>query len=331
MTQHGPEAEHEIDALLHAQLQRKAQDINPQPLQERIFATLEQSAQPALLDRQRGPRFRRLRSALRSRWTWGLVAAAVVLAFLGGLQISPNRASAEALLREAQQVHRLPLDRCYLVEVRRESGWQSDMAAETPARVTRLWTRGDRFWIESVNPRQRWAWGRDDQNGVWMTGGLGRGIRLDADEVPPWLALLCDVHSLQLDTLLAELLRDFDVQREGHGPDTLPTTYVIRATPRPGPRPLFIRSVQLEVDAETKVLRRVVISRVRQGQPLATTTYSLVETATQPDARFRLEGHLREPFEVYTRDHRPERRAEILVRIYGPQAEKWFKSRPEKN
>ena len=224
-------------------------------------------------------------------------------------------------------MHRLPIDRCYLVEVRRESN-ASDDATALPRGVsqTQLWTWGDQFWIQSATGRQRWAWGRDDAGPVWLADGARRGLRLDAAEVPPWLALTCDINSMKLETLLDDVLRDFDLRREGHGPDTLPTTILIRAELKSGRKHSTLRSALLELDAETKVLRRVVLSRSRLGRPVATTTYSLVDSQVQDQLSYTLAGHLQEPSETFTRDHDPARRQEILIRLLGPQAERWFKS-----
>ncbi len=121
------------------------------------------------------------------------------------------------------------------MEVRQDSELlQEAYPMTTQARLTRLWTRGDRFWLESVHPQQRWAWGRDDRGSVWMAFGSHRGIRFGPDEVPSWLEVGFDVWSMQPDTLLGEVLRDFELRREPPGPGQPGTTVAIRATPKPG-------------------------------------------------------------------------------------------------
>ena len=62
--------------------------------------------------------------------------------------------------------------------------------------VTRTWTRGDQFWVESANPELRWAWGREKSNRIWLAVGPHRAVRLEPDEVPRWLGLfysLCGI------------------------------------------------------------------------------------------------------------------------------------------
>src|SRR4051794_7770844 len=120
MTESEPTPEHDIEALFQAHWQRQADKIDPRPLHDRICATLRvQSATPVstlpLPTRKHGarPRFNR-------RLAWALSAAAAILAaFFGGLHFAPVHASPQALVRQAQEIHRLPLDRCYLVEIRR--------------------------------------------------------------------------------------------------------------------------------------------------------------------------------------------------------------------
>jgi hypothetical protein len=124
--------------------------------------------------------------------------------------------------------------------------------------------------------------------------------------------------------LLGEILRDFDLVREE---GETPATQVIRATRKPGRVAPPIRSAVLELDTETKALRRVVLDRV--GPRSITTTYTLVETQTQADDQYRLEGHLTSPYEIFTADHHPERRGPILQLPFGPRALDWFKPTPK--
>ena len=46
-------------------------------------------------------------------------------------------------------------------------------------------------------------------------------------------------------------------------------------------------------------------------------------------AGYRLEGHLSDPSEVYTRDHEPRRRKELLAAWFGPRSGRWFRT-PER-
>ena len=304
--------EHEIDGLVRAHLENQARGIDPKPLSARIWDAMERRAAAP-------------RKAFFRGLSWAAAAAVLLLAFFGGSWIRPVRASPATIVREAQKAHHLPLDRCYLVEVQKEP----DTADETaPWRQTRLWSRGDRFWIESTNPRARWAWGRDEKGGIWMASGQGHGIRFDPDETPRWLSTTCDIMSMRLETLLDEVLRDFDLAREPAPAGTASSGIVIRADPRPGRPHPRIGGALLEIDAETRVVRRLVLKRSRQYQAVATVTYTLVETAARDLDLYQIEGHLQPPFDICTRDRNPDRRVDLLVRWFGPKAADWFKAPP---
>ncbi len=212
----------------------------------------------------------------------------------------------------------------------------AELSPTTPqVRLTRVWTRGDRFYVESVWPEERWAWGRDEANRFWIALGEHTAVRLEADEVPYGLNVYCDLHSLNIEQWLGEVLDWFEINREtSESPGTIRVRVKARqATPRPDafarvgaykhPYPM-VQSADLEIDAETRVVRRMVVRRVWNGEPFATVTYSLAETDARDSADYRLEGHLLEPSEVFTRDHEPERRRELLARWLGPRATRWL-------
>src|SRR5205823_6098756 len=155
-----PGPEPDLEALVLAHWQQQAEQIDVRPLHKRICASLDAAASSELAGRAASghPHRRFVR-----RLAWGLAAAAaLLLAFLGGWQLRPLRVSAETLVQQAQATHRLLLDRCYLVEIRKESPLLDRNPLAVASRVIRVWTRGDRFWIESFKPQRRWAWGRDE-------------------------------------------------------------------------------------------------------------------------------------------------------------------------
>lgn len=291
-----------VEALVRSHLRRQAEAVDPAPVYARLCATLA-AAQPR---------------RLRRRLAWAAAAAAaVLLAFLGGRHLGPVPASAEALVHQARAAHQLPLDRCYLVEVQRDAPLPGEVVPSAPPpRVIRLWTRGDRIWVESVQPQRRWAWGRDGAGNVWMAFGGHRGLRFTRDEVPPWLALGCDVFAMRVEILLNDVLRDFDLRRTTA---EVPATQVVTATLKPGHTHPNLRQARIDIDAETKVIRRLVLVRTRLGQPFATITYTLVETRSQDDSQYLLEGHLTEPFEVLTPTTDPRRCRETLDGWFDPR------------
>jgi hypothetical protein len=251
-------------------------------------------------------------------------AAAIISAFVLFAHERTALAKGETVVREARRAHLLPVDRCYLVEVRRESSLVAELSPANPqVRQTRLWTRGDRFWVESVRPEQRWAWGRDEANRFWIAFGPHTAVRMEAGEVPFWLNVHCDLHSLNFEKWLGEVLNRFELTRETKAGDADSSTIVVRAKAK---APLamsqypVVSSAELEIDAQTRVVRRMLVRRVSGGEPFATVTYTLAETDALDPADYQLEGHLREPFEIYTRENNPERRKELLARWFGPRS-----------
>jgi hypothetical protein len=248
------------------------------------------------------------------------MAAAVLLVALGLAYFQSHEASAAVLLQETLRIHSLPVDRCYLVEVRSVAG---DSDVPWPSRVDRLWTRGDHFFFESVNERGRWAWGREQNGSVWLAYGTRHGLRFEADEVPPQLALRCEQMSMCLESLLQNVLADFDLHWGSARDDTGRLTKIVRAVGTPQRRLQGIREARLEIDAETKVLRRLELDRVWWAGWGGTVTYTLVDSQPQADSQYQLTGHLQQQYEVFSRDHRPQRRREILGWLFGSPFLRW--------
>lgn len=306
--------------------QEQVSDVGP--LFARIKAAQSNLAEPS---RTTAPTARDEKQVRRVHWRLltGMAATAAAILVLIGLAYSPvARADAAALVQNARRVHNLPVDRCYLVDVQKDAAPLDDSyPLLAQSRVTRLWTRGDRFWIESVNARRQWAWGRDERGAIWIALNPRKGVRFDDAEVPELMALTCDVCSLRLDTLLGDVLADFDLRRTS-SPNGL-STDTVRAEPKPGRTHSFLQSVVLEIDPETRVIRRATLTRTVRGQRIATVTFSLLDTRPQDESRYRLEGHLREPYQVYSKAFEPQTRRKLLVREFGPRAADGMKDDPK--
>jgi hypothetical protein len=258
---------------------------------------------------------------------WAGVAAAAALiasAFTLIMQDRPALAKGETVVREARAAHLLPVDRCYIVEIRRESPLVAEISpANQRVRQTRLWTRGDRFWVESARPQERWAWGRDEANRFWIAFGPHTAVRLDADEVPFWMNVYCDLHSLNFEKWLGDVLKRFELTRETKPGSVDSSTIRVRAVAKArsvNSQYPSVGSAELEIDAETRVVRRMVVRRLLNGEPFATVTYTLTETDALDPAEYQLEGHVSDPSEIFTRENNPERRKELVARWFGPRS-----------
>jgi hypothetical protein len=294
-----------VDALVRSHLSSQAESVDP----VRILAEVKRRRRKKSPSFFRGTLFRR-GAALTA------AAAVLALAFLGGRTVGPSAARAETIVREAKAAHALPVDRCYLVQ------WTPEPEAALLSRLAhprelRLWTRGDRFWLESTNPDRRWASGLDDQGAVWLALGRRSGLRYQLDEAPEPVALTCEVCCLRVESLLDEVLSGFDLRREESDPGA--ATYRIRAEPKPGGARPGLRGALLEIDAESRVLRRLVLQRTHQGKPLAVVTFTLLETGSSPDSDYQLEGHLDADAPVLT-GKEAQRRHALLRAFFGLQS-----------
>lgn len=285
----------EVDELIRSYLNDLERQVEPRRLAERI----EEEAGRAAPSRR------------RRWWAWGLtgMAAAIVAALLltvGGVQAGPDK-----LLREARQTHATGLDRCYRIQV--ELGPAEPRLRPLDSYESRLWTRGDRFWIESQATGRQVAWGRDDTGRVWFALSPREGIRFDPGEVGEKLELACKLRELRPEHLLDQLLADFTLRRE----PSEKGSYLIQARPKQD-HP-FLREAVLEVDADSRVLKRVVLTRTYRGSQAATVTFTLLETRPQADDRYVLEGHLESEAAIYSQAHRPWMRRALLAQFIGSQ------------
>jgi hypothetical protein len=293
----------ELLSLVRTHLDREAETIDPR----------------AAFARLRGPEpVRPARRADRRLAGLALLAAALMVAAFFW-PTTPARADPAAIVADARGVHHQPLDRVYIIETKREPAEDGP-----PPRIARVFTRGDRFWVEGALPGPAWAAGQDESGSVWMAIGPRRGVRIAADEMPRWLAGWCDLHSLRVEPLLDDLLRNYSLTREDQGPTSGVDVITAKRRPAQFLRPLV--RAKLEIDRESKVLRRAVLERELPADVNTTTTYTLIDTRSESNDRYELEGHLTAPFEVYTKSNEPGRRREILERLFGPRAKLWLKN-----
>jgi hypothetical protein len=318
-------SDEEIESLVRRHLEREAERVDRRAGLERLRAAAglrlaPRSGARAAVNRRAFPW--RLRGNALAPWVLGLSVAALVfvLVALGFLQARMAVAGPEVLVREAKEAHLLPLDRCYLVEFQQSPDFL-DRWPSVPflSPQHRLWTRGDRFWVEANRAGEQYAWGRDERNRFWVVFDSAEVLWLEPDEMPTWLHFHSEIYCVRLTTLLEKLLRDHDLEREtppdgARGPQA---TLVIRATLKPGHENAAFRNVVLEIDAETRVVRRMTLERYYMGRFFADVTYTLVETRTISDRDYVPIEHRKAQGDSYTEESDPARRRALLVRAFG--------------
>jgi hypothetical protein len=144
-------------------------------------------------------------------------------------------------------------------------------------------------------------------------------MRIEPDEVGPMLQDIADLYSLNLESLLQGVLEGHELEK----PVTHRTTHVIKATPKSSNRG-WVREATIEVDQETKAVRRLVVRRLAPRRGYATITFTLVDARLPDESQYRLEGHVSEPDRVLTRESRPDQRRVLLENWCGPLARGWI-------
>ncbi len=299
----------DVDLLVQAYLAKQTEQIDGAAGLARVRAAMSATATTDGPRRHRGFRF--LLAAT--------VAASVALAFFGGWYLGPTQVSAKELVAEVKRVHNQPLSRCYLVEMQRVAGDDDDLAPiGKVARQVRIWTRGDRFWVEmrpDGGSEPAFVWGLADNGSLWAALDSHRGVRVPLEQAPRPLQRLAEVYTLNVDTLLSDVLHDCTLTEEPATPSRL--TRVVNAEPRTDRTRLWLGRATLEIDNEAKVVRRMTIVRNLLGNPLAKITFTLVDTKPDDDAKYQLEGHLVAPSRVYEGNIEPRVKLELLGRWLG--------------
>jgi hypothetical protein len=90
-----------------------------------------------------------------------------------------------------------------------------------------------------------------------MTYGRRHGIKLEPKEFPPWLATLCEALSMDMKTLLGDVLEGYELAT---GFSDSPQTVVIHAVGQPGRPHRWLKEATLEIDRETRGVRRVTVT-----------------------------------------------------------------------
>ncbi len=297
-------AEQQVEEWVRAYLVSQEQTVNARSVLARVRQRLA-TAGPRKVERPAKPWL----SAGR-RWLWGLAsAAAIFLALILAVEFGTTPASAETLVNAARVRAEEAVDRCYEVRNERDPEWAEREPVLPAQREGQLWTRGKQFFMRPVRPRMNWAWGRDAKGRVWITAARKAGFRFEAEEVPPALLLACDLRGMEVETLLKELVTHFDLSREGPVPGDAGPVLIVRGLLKPQHSHKSLRAARLEIDARTKVLRRVVLYHTR-----ATLTFTLVRTAPPDDARYQMETYLDAGAQVNSKEEPLPRRLEMLRR-----------------
>lgn len=253
-------------------------------------------------------------------WPWKLAAAACLVAaglVCWQLVLTPETASAYSLVREAHGALAKRVDRCYQVECSVPRGWLRDNPLLPAGGSALVWTRGDRFRVTTPDDDKPLVWGQDAAGRLWVALAGGRaGLQFEKRETPAALARTRAYLCLDVKRLAKRFLDDFDLTIEKVPRARRSGVVVINATARPDVNTLF-NLARIELDSQTRAIRRLELTRVRGGEPRAVFSFTLVGESTQADAQYELTGNLAQGAAIWDRDHAAERQQQL--RALGQQ------------
>lgn len=297
-----------LDRVIQQHLDRAAATVDARAMLVRVRAAGQSQVA--------APRRFRLRKLLVPA-SLAAVAAGLLIAFILGEGPEPQPVTAAQLVRQAQTTHAGTADRAYAVVAEWDPSQfvRANSRLGKVTRTSRLWTRGDQFWIRSTSPNgQAMAWGQDREGRVWAAPGRERGMIYEPEELGEPLTRYCELMSLRLVHTLGELLEQYDLFRRDTGQPGEPIRIDASLRPTPGrPRPRYSR-VELEMDPVTKVVNKAVLNREYKGKTIGTLTFTLEETTHLPDDQYTLPGHLDPDAVICDRPESAENRSDVCKR-----------------
>lgn len=303
--------EESLEARVRQHLDAEARKEDGDAVVNRALARLDADAQQPVRRTPRVPSASRWRPVLAA----SLVAAGLVVSLMvlshPTVQAEPLR-----LVEAALQASDSEVDRCYLLQVEPISSRGEPLGP--PLRESHLWTRGDRYRIDLLAGEG--SVGQDENRRIWVAPTRREGAYFEKDETPEKLALISDLRTLRLDLLLRELTRGFHLRWEGAPGADAHRVRRILATPRRELNWHGIQSVLLEVEPDSKNVRRLVVHRLRTTRGHVRISLTHQTSETRPDSFYHLASALNPDAPEYGRGRAILRGKVILetLRRFGP-------------
>jgi hypothetical protein len=298
-----PKPERPLDRAVRAKLDADFRTVDADRMLDNVRQRL--AADAVAPSRRR----RRLLLAASGALAASLLVGVFLLFSGGSIQASPRD-----LVERARSVHAKPIDRCYVVRVEIPPEVRKHFPRFDFDRESRLWTRGDRYFVELPNGHS--FWGRDEAKRVWFVPTPDAAVQFDDDEVPAVLQEFLNIRAVNLADLLAEVLADCDLTW-ANNVDVANDVRRVYAVGRDPSRSL--RGAVIDVDKDTNVVRRLAIDRQLFRDPRAkvSITFTLADTSPQELSQYTAAGHLKPGAPILDRSHKVARIG-LLTRHLGP-------------
>jgi hypothetical protein len=252
------------------------------------------------------------RQTIRKRVRWVMSIAAVLLAGVGTayFAVEPTPTSAYSIMSAARAAITPGSDRCYRVEIAAQGNRFKRHPILRNVEGALVWTRGDRFRVAPEPGDGKFAMGQDEAGKFWVVCSDELGLTYNTRELPRMLATVRSLLNLDLEQLTKQFLDFYTFDFEPPGPNDAPDVIVLRAQADPA-QPMPIDSAVVTIERRTNVIRKLELSRVVDGVPLGTITFTLVGGQPQADSSYELASHLAEDAKILGRSEAPERAAAL--------------------
>jgi hypothetical protein len=242
-------------------------------------------------------------------WMWAASAIAVCLLLISIVPIPNLVASPVDLVQKTLIEYQSPTDRCYSVKVEMESRLRRNkFPRRTHPSDSLLWVRGSSFVQIFESPGDQLVWGRNTAGSVWFTISGRSAAIFEESEIPQVLQDLCDLRSLEFTSLLESLLEHYDLEYI-HREEKI---HIISAHPRPEAGPSKYGTVEIEIDADSRLIRRVEMERLVDNRLIAVVCFTLQETQQRDEAQYDVTAHLVPNSRILDRQSRFGQRSDLL-------------------
>lgn len=225
----------------------------------------------------------------------GTAAAILACGIFATLALPRAAASPGDVVRRALDASRTTLDRRYTLRIEPVHPHPREVREALAPPESTLWVRDSRFVQSTEIEGRSLSWGRDGRGAVWFSLSPRSVVVFEADEIPDALRDVCDLRTLDLPTLLASLLEDFDLERVG-GTGTTDTIVA-----RPRGRISRFGTVEIAIERDSLRVLSVVLDRPVRGRTVARVRFTLEETASREGAIYEWRGHVESDAEVRDR------------------------------
>jgi hypothetical protein len=316
-----PKPEPGVDEIVRAQLDAEAGRVDAAGLWNSVLTRLETEAESetgAAADThtpqpssspapQRSPTRRRF--AVFAAAFAGLAAAVIFAVFFLGTTHEVMASPAE-VVQDARKAHAQSGDRCYSQTIQVSGRLLGQFPFLSDSEHVNVCTRGNRFVVEP-GFGGKGAWGRDEAGRIWVAPTREAAARFEEAELPVPIRDAAKIRGLEFDTLLDDVLKDFDL--EWNAPPT-EANFSIKATRRGTAKLGQLSSADLVIEKNTKLLKSLTLRRQLGPEANVIITFTFTGATEKNPAAYTAEGHVDRADHAYDAT-RPILRAQVIAKL----------------